>query len=289
MVAHQDSILVAGVMGHPVQHSLSPEIFRFLGKVLNQPVVYRKMEVSPNDLPATVQALKKLSYLQGWNVTLPHKEKIARLMDHLHTSCGDARSKSLQVVNVVHVVNHKLHGFNTDIPGVLLTLQEARVPLSGASILLLGAGGASAAVLEVMGQERVAQVWIVSRNPARAKKRALEFRKRFPKTLFQALLQSHLLTFSERVTLYVNATPLGMTGFPEETLLPQNLTPGAFAFDLIYRPHETVFLREATEKGLVPVYGLDLLIWQALLTWEIWVGPIPCRQEIKTLLRNHLL
>ena len=98
-----------------------------------------------------------------------------------------------------------------------------------------------------------------------------------------------------RVALYVNSTPLGMAGFEKRSVLPKQVTPGAWAFDLIYRPEHTVFLKAAARLGLKTVGGLDMLIWQALATWEIWFGPLGSRARVRRIflgvrgeLRKHL-
>jgi len=270
-------------MGHPIHHSLSPEIFSFLSGILKVPVIYRKLDIPPIELISSVRILKKLPLLEGWNVTLPHKEAILSSIDILSPEC-----EATGAVNVVKVSQNKLYGFNTDIPGVLQTFKEHRIRIQGRSALVFGAGGASAAVGTVLGKEGASRVWIVNRTLSRARKISRSLQKRFPATEFKVLPPERMSGFIEPVALYVNATPLGMKGFPKQTYLPKKLTPGSFAFDLIYRPGVTSFIQEAAERGLKTLNGLDMLCWQALFTWEIWVEEIVHKTRIKRLLKNHL-
>ena len=86
--------------------------------------------------------------------------------------------------------------------------------------------------------------------------------------------------FKGEVSLYVNATPLGMAGFSGAPTLPARLTPGASGFDLIYRPLETPFIQTMERNGLRAIGGLDMLVWQAMAAWEIWVGKIPSSRKL---------
>jgi shikimate dehydrogenase len=230
-----------------------------------------------------VGALKGLGLFKGWNVTIPHKEAIARLADRL-----SPEARLIGAANVVEFRDGKVLGHNTDAYGVSETLREQGLDLRRRGVLLIGAGGAALSVGYAAGRARAATVWIANRSPERARRAARRLARRFPRTRFRAIGLDALEDFTEEIGLYVNATPLGMKGFAARSLLPSIVCEGALAFDLVYRPARTPFLEQAEERGLRTVGGLDMLIWQAIRTWEIWFGPVRGKRAVKAALRKHL-
>ena len=177
-------------------------------------------------------------------------------------------AQGVGAVNVVHFRGSRLRGHNTDVFGIKKTLEEQRYRVAGQSALLLGAGGAALAVAYALGQGRAREVFILNRSRGRALTLARRLTRLFPKTRF--VVPGRGAADFSSVSLYINATPLGMKGFPNETLLPTELNPDALAFDLVYRPEKTAFLKVASRKGLRTVGGLDMLIWKRLLPGNIW-------------------
>jgi shikimate dehydrogenase len=285
-------VFVGGVIGHPISHSLSPEIFDYISFYLKVPVVYQRIDVVPKDLHLYNKIFRDISLLNGWNVTIPHKETIVKQIDDL-----SAEAKVLGAVNVVKVLRGKLIGYNTDVHGVLKTLSEQKIRIAGSSNLIFGAGGAALSVGYALGSKGADQVWILNRNHLRAKKMAKTLNFHFPKTRFLPVLPNDLNTITSPVQLLVNATPLGMKGFPNRSPLSnyglskffKNCSKEALAFDLVYRPVQTCFLDDAAKLGIRRVGGLDMLIWQALAAWEIWMGKVPEPKKLKNQLSRHLL
>ncbi len=273
----------AGVMGFPVNHSRSPQIFSDLARILGYPLDYRRIEVRPENWEMSVTTIQQLQLFQGWNVTLPYKERFFARVDHL-----SPEAQAIGAVNVIRLARDgSLWGYNTDVFGVLKTLEEQKVRVQGASAVIFGAGGAALAVSYVLGKLRASEVWLVNRTLFRARTQAMRLRKLFPRTVFhsvEALPQR--LDIPPR--LFVNATPLGMSGFPKKSLLPKRVEGEALALDLVYHPEKTPFLQAAQKQGLSAVNGLDMLLWQALASWEIWVGKIPQIQKVKNQLKQGL-
>lgn len=264
-------ILFGGVIGYPIGHSLSPEIFRVLAHGLKKPFAYRPLAVEAKGLNRFLKTAKDVGLFRGLNVTIPHKEAVIGSLD----SCSPA-ALVLGAANVIHLQGKELVGHNTDVFGVLQTWREHQIPVKGKKLVLIGAGGAALAVGYAAGLEQATEVLIYNRTLARAKKVAKRLALHFPKTRFLAKTW-----VSEGIesgaSLYVNATPVGMSGFPVEKFFsnfPKAKQP-VWAFDLVYRPARTPFLREASERGFKTVGGLDMLVWQALEAWKIWMGPIP--------------
>lgn len=269
-------VAIAAVLGHPVSHSLSPRIFGLMGHALRRPVAYRRLDVSPGELAPFFRQVARRGLFTGLNVTLPHKEAIARLVDEL-----SPLARGVGAVNVVHFVNGRARGHNTDVIGIRETLREQRAGVAGDVAVLYGAGGAAKAVAYALGLERARRVWIVNRTPARARALARAMGNLFPRTAYRAV--AHGAAIPDEVALVVNATPAGMPGnaaFPAAEL-PRWLAPGALAFDLIYRPRVTSFLQAASRRGARTVNGLDMLVWQAVATWETWLGRVRDRAALK--------
>jgi shikimate dehydrogenase len=263
-------------MGDPIEHSLSPELFRVLSDFTHVPVMYNKMRVPKDRLKETVSIIKTLNLLRGWNVTLPHKKRVTELLDSL-----SPEAQAMGAVNVVTISHGKLHGENTDVVGVLETLREQKVKLKKKTAVIFGAGGGALSVAYALGKMGTPQVWILNRSLVRAKSLVSKIQNQFSDTEFiPASLRSKIPPFKS-ASLYVNTTPLGMMGFPNESLLPSSLNSEALAFDLVYRPEKTLFLDQAARQGLRTVGGLDMLIWQAIAAWEIWVGKMNRKNEIK--------
>jgi shikimate dehydrogenase len=282
---------LAAVIGHPIHHSLSPRIFQFLSRHLRFPVQYVAIDVPPAQLGKCGRELAAIG-LTGWNVTIPHKEKILR---QLRKVAREARV--IGAVNVVHNARGGLAGYNTDVIGIRETLREQRVAVRGKTAIVFGAGGAAKAVCYVLARQGAKEVWIVNRTLARAKKLCRKYNTLLgSRTRFRAAgLAGDWREAAPKATLFINATPLGMQGFPSNELLPKELLPkerrtDAFAFDLVYRPEHTVFLRTAQRRGMKNIGGLDMLIWQALGAWEIWFRPIPAkkRKRAKDALKRYL-
>jgi shikimate dehydrogenase len=277
-------IFLAGVMGYPIEHSLSPEIFDFISRRLGIPLVYKKLAVPAEDLQSTVEVFKKLSLLTGWNVTIPHKKKIVELMDLL-----SPEARAISAVNVVQVQKNRLLGYNTDVLGVSETFRENAILVRDHSALIFGAGGAALSVGYVLGDQGAADVALVNRSHDSGEAAVRTLSGVFPKTRFHSLPWSAVESFDSPRALYVNATPLGMQGYGASGFhLPRKVTPEAVAFDLIYRPEHTPFLSEMGERGLKTVGGLDMLIWQAIAAWEIWMHPISNEKDFKSTLKTEL-
>lgn len=259
---------VAAVIGHPIKHSLSPALFAEFARSTGIELDYRAVDVPPQDLEATLARWRSDSRFVGCNVTMPHKERIRALLDR----CSDA-ADACAAVNVVRRDGPRLVGDNTDVAGIVAALRTIEFDTSGKRAVVFGAGGAAAAVAAVLGDGGAAQVWIIARRSQAADATVERAASRAPRTAFSALQ----LDAEEPppAQLYVNATPLGMSGQPWRTLLPRNAQAGSVAFDLVYRPAETPFLQEARAQGLRTLGGFPMLLEQALATFERWFALRP--------------
>jgi shikimate dehydrogenase len=286
----------AAVVGSPVFHSKSPAIFAFLSKALGLTELhYRAKELLPADLPEFLASVRKDADWLGLNVTLPNKSHILSLLDEVSDE-----AKQVGAVNVVSRKGFndkaagKLSGHNTDVLGIRATLEQAQIlqNLKGGNVLIYGSGGAARAVAQVLCRAEVQELIVYNQNLQSAEELAKQFQVRAVDTL--SWIRD--LPFS----LVVNTTPLGMKGvaFTSDGRSPEQFFAGlsslrktqkSVAFDLIYNPTRTPFLRCAEEAGFQPIGGMQMLVEQALATWEIWLGPIADRAGTSKSLLSHLL
>lgn len=254
---------IYGVIGWPVEHSLSPAIHNAAIEALGLDLVYVALPVEPGRLPAAVEGLVALG-LAGANVTMPHKEAAAGAVD---VRSEDA--ERLGAVNTIVVRDGRVVGHNTDTTGFdrMLRRDEGFDP-AGAEVLLYGAGGAARAVALALARGGASRIRVASRSPERteATRRALD-------GLGTAV---DVIGFddapSRAVDLLVNATPLGAAG--EDLPIPR-LGPATTVIDLLYRPAVTPLLANARAAGAPAAGGLGLLLHQAALSFEIWTGQSP--------------
>jgi shikimate dehydrogenase len=249
----------AAVIGHPVAHSRSPALFARFAAASGVDLAYEAIDVTPEALEATLAAWRRDPGFVGCNVTLPHKERALALADRVEPAaraCGAA--------NVLTRVGDTLVADNTDVAGVEVALAQAGVKLAGARVAVLGAGGAARAVAEAARRNGAASIVVAARDVARARTVAVAFGAR-----------TCALDAVPVADVYVNATPVGMVGQPQHSLLPADAPPGAAAFDLIYTPEQTPFLIDARGRGLRTVTGTAMFLAQGAATFERWFGFAP--------------
>jgi shikimate dehydrogenase len=249
----------AAVIGHPVAHSRSPALFARFARDAGIALVYDAVDVLPHDLAATLARWRDQPEFVGCNVTLPHKERALALADRVEPAaraCGAA--------NVLTRERALLIADNTDVAGVEAALALHGVALHGARVAILGAGGAARAVAEAARRNGASRISVAARDRSRAHAVA---------AAFGAGVCG--LDDVPVADVYVNATPVGMAGQPQSSLLPADAPAGAAAFDLVYVPEQTPFLIDARARGLRTVPGTAMFLAQAAATFERWFGIVP--------------
>jgi shikimate dehydrogenase len=253
----------AGVLGWPLEHTLSPPIQNAAFRALGMDWVYFAWPVAPEDLAAAVGGIRALGAM-GANVTMPHKETVVDLLDEIS---GDA--SAVQAVNTIQRYGDKLIGHNTDVDGFRQFLTaDAGVDADGALALILGSGGAARAVVRAMADLGAAEITVVARDTDRASSLGEIAPER---TRVEPLEKAtELATASDFV---VNATPLGMKG--EDPLPSVVWRPGQFVVDLVYMPPTTRLVQRARSAGANASNGLGMLVHQAAASFRIWTGMDP--------------
>ncbi|MBV9356630.1 MAG: shikimate dehydrogenase, partial [Chloroflexi bacterium] len=230
------------LLGHPVDHSLSPAMHNAAFRAIGMDALYAAQDVAPERLGEAVEALRADAYL-GANVTVPHKQDVLELMDEL-----TEESLAVGAVNtIVRGSDGRLTGSNTDARGLENWLRSAAAgqPLTGASTLVLGGGGAARAAVMALGRRGARSVLVLNRTPARALAIVADLQPGLPDVALDwGRLESAALPVQEPVAVAINATSLGLSG-QAPPLDPSWLGPQAWAIDLVYNPLDTPFLAAA--------------------------------------------
>lgn len=257
-----------GVVGYPIEHSISPAIQQAALDCVGIDARYERWSVPPADLAAWAASLRAPDVL-GANVTIPHKEALIPLLDEL-----DASARDIGAVNTVLKRDGRLVGANTDAAGFGRALADAGYTPGNGAAVMLGAGGAARAVGHALLAAGVQRLAIFNRDAARA--RALARALAGPRPLIDAFaldapeIDAHLAACE----LLVNTTSVGMR--PGECLLrPEQVPARALVVDVIYRPAETALLAEAARRGARTQNGLPMLVYQAAIAFERWTGREP--------------
>jgi shikimate dehydrogenase len=261
---------LCGLMGDPVEHSLSPAMHNAAFRALGLDYAYLPFHVRSGDLPAALQGMRALN-IRGLNVTIPHKVEVIRLLDKL-----DPLAEQIGAVNVLLNESGRLTGYNTDAQGFLRMLAGQGIEPRGKNIVVLGAGGAARAICFALASQGAA-LTIVNRTAARAQACAGDISKAFG-TQVKVLEQDHenLAYALANGGLLVNATSVGMQPDCGSTPVGRDLLgPNLTVVDIIYNPSQTKLLKEAAKAGARTISGLEMLIWQGALAFEIWTGRQP--------------
>lgn len=269
-----------GLIGMPLKGSKSPDIHQ-MSFELNG--IYGQYDLfETEDLASQFNWLMNNGYL-GVNVTIPYKEAVIKYLNDL-----DDSARAMGAVNTIRFEDGKSIGFNTDGSGFLTSLSLSGHEVKGKSILVIGSGGASRGICYALLQSGVEKIWLTNRTCSKSETLVASFKNISPKWQIEAVTLQQAEQLNPDIV--VNTTSVGMTPHIEE--MPMN--PGIFSVntlicDIVYKPHETTFLKTAIQHGQTVVYGLDMLICQALLAEKIWFDDAIDLPKTLNLLRNKLL
>ncbi|QIK78303.1 shikimate dehydrogenase [Sphingomonas piscis] len=269
----------AEVIGDPIAHSKSPALHGHWLSKLGLVGEYRAQSVEAAGLAAYLNGRRADPDWRGCNVTIPHKERIAPLLDQVSPDAA-----AIGAVNCVVRADYGLWGYNTDVDGIVAALGEK--PLGSRKVAVIGAGGAARAMLAYLAGRSPSEVTIIARDPLKAE----GLRSAAPDlSLNFASLDSAHDALAD-AALIVNASPLGMDGLPPmpEPLLRavEDNARGTILFDMVYQPLRTGFLRRGAAAGGEPVDGLTMLIGQARSAFELFfrTEPPQADEELRALL-----
>ena len=276
------STRLAGVMGWPISHSLSPRVHGFWLKTYAIDGAYVPLAVRPENIADALRALPLLGF-RGANVTLPHKEAALRVVDQI-----EPLARRIGAVNTVIVAaDGSLEGRNTDAFGFIENLRQGAPGwrAKAGPAIILGAGGAARAVVAALQDAGAPLIRILNRDHGRAEALAAELAPGGASTL-EVLPWETRSEVLAGAALVVNATSLGLAGGPELEISLDALAKSALVTDLVYRPLETGLLKAAKTHGNPTVDGLGMLLHQARPGFAAWFGRMP---EVTAELRQAVL
>jgi shikimate dehydrogenase len=256
---------LAVLIGSPVAHSLSPAIHRAAFAASGVDWTYAALDVAPGDGGAAVEAMRVLG-IRGMSVTMPHKADVAAAVDRL-----DPAAQALQSVNTVSRDGDRLVGSSTDGAGFVGSLAAIGIDVSGARVAIIGAGGAARSVIDALGRAGTGDITVLNRSEERAERAAQ----------LSTAAAVGIVSDVARADIVVNATSVGM-GIDPAVAAPHDvpcdpdlLHDGQIVVDLVYHPLRTAWLAAADAIGARTVDGLGMLIHQAALQQQIWLGVLP--------------
>jgi shikimate dehydrogenase len=251
---------LAGIIGDPVRHSLSPTIHNAAFEAVGLDWIYVAFDVPRGAGGAAIDAVRALG-IDGLNVTMPHKADAAAAVDRLSPA-----AQQLGVVNTIVRDGSLLVGENTDGDGFVNTLRvDEGVDVAGMRCLVVGAGGAARSVVRALGVAGASEVIVAARRPEAAATAAA----------LASVARTGTVEEADAVDVVVNATPVGMDDVVDLAELPvpaERLGSGQLVVDLIYHPLVTPLVRAARERGAVAVNGLGMLVHQAAIAFRLWTG-----------------
>ncbi|MBU0473653.1 MAG: shikimate dehydrogenase [Bacteroidetes bacterium] len=262
---------IIGVIGHPIKHSLSPMMHNYAFNKLDLDFVYLPFDIAAANLKDALRGMVALG-IEGFNVTIPHKERIVDFLDELSDS-----AKIVNAVNTVVNENGKLHGYNTDVDGIIKTLEDYKEDLHGCKVSVIGAGGAARSVIyTLINSFNVEKINIINRTVGKAESLKDYFTSKmlFEKIKTYELAPPDVIEILSKSKLIVNASSIGMS--PEEddspTTIPESFNDKQIVFDLVYNPRKTKFLSIAESQGATILNGLKMFVEQGAKAFELWTN-----------------
>jgi len=261
---------IFGIIGFPVKHSLSPHFQNAAFAYLGMNAEYVTFEIAPEELEDKFRELSRKG-VSGVNVTIPHKQAVLRLVDE----CS-SEAKAIGAVNTVVFKDGRSTGYNTDAEGFLLSLRkDLQLDPKNKSVLMIGSGGAAQAIAYILAKEGSGSLLFNDSIPGRAEDLASKIKSLFPscKTGCVEGTVPEMKRAVQNIDLLINASPVGMKGkddhpLPVTSVLHKNLA----VYDIVYNPSQTPLLREARTQGAKAANGLGMLLYQGVLSFELFTG-----------------
>nr|WP_317333215.1 shikimate dehydrogenase [uncultured Romboutsia sp.] len=272
------------LLGHPIKHSFSPTIHNYLFEKYFENNIYVCFDVKEDKLKDCVSGIKALD-IKGGNVTIPHKVNIIKYLDSI-----DDNAKLIGAVNTIKNKGGVLKGYNTDGRGFVKSILDKGYDIKNKKVMIIGAGGACRSIAIELASKGVKSIEIRNRSLDKANEIIDSINKNF-----NAVAKCSKNTIDSDclfdIDILINTTPIGM----ESDLCPIDtnivIDKKLLVCDIVYKPQDTVFLKWAKKNNLEIIYGIDMLINQALEAFYIWTEINPCDEDfehIKKLYENSI-
>jgi len=262
---------IVGVIGHPIKHSFSPMMHNYAFNKLELGYVYLPFDISTTGLQDSLKGMVALG-IKGFNVTIPHKERIIEYLDELSDS-----AKIVGAVNTVVNDNGNLIGYNTDVNGIINTLDEYKEQINGKTVSVLGAGGAARSVIyTLINHFNVKKINIINRTIEKAESLKDYFSSKmlFEKIKTYELMPPDVTEILAKSKLIINASSIGMSPNEDDspTTIAESFNKKQIVFDVVYNPRQTKLLKLAEEQGATTINGLKMFVEQGAKSFELWTN-----------------
>lgn len=257
---------VCGLLAYPVEHSVSPTIHNYLAKKLGINLCYVPLPVKDGDIQTAISGAQSMGFF-GMNVSVPYKEKVFSSLPEI-----DELAQKIGAVNTLVSCTGGFKGYNTDMPGLMRAFESDGIVVEGRAVVLLGAGGAARAAAYLCGEMKASTLYIVNRTLEKAEQLSLELMKEYPQMKVTALLLKDYDKIKENNLLAIQCTNIGLYPDMEKAVIEDE----AFyqkvetAYDLIFNPSETKFMKLAKMQGATCYHGLKMLLYQGIIAFELW-------------------
>lgn len=276
------------LMGYPAKHSLSPFIHNYFFNKYDLNSVYLSFEIIPSDFKTAFSGAKKIGF-SGINLTMPFKEDSLNYLEEL-----DEDAKAIKSANTVKINKNerKTKGFNTDISGLIRSLDDHNFNWGVSSCLIIGAGGAAKSAVYALIKKKTEKIYIFSRTASRANEIKILFNNHdFTKII---ILNDLNIAPLKEISLIINCTPLGMK--LNDSSMDNNILPipeswnlnKKFVFEMVYNPTHTVLVKKSIKDGAEVIFGTEMLLNQAAFSFEIWKGFFPDLTYLKNYFKNSI-
>lgn len=256
-----------GLIGNPVEHTLSPVIHNNLAEDFSHNLVYVPFKVETDCVEEAVKGAYALNIL-GCNVTVPHKSAVIPFLKDI-----DPMAEQIGAVNTLVRTEGGYKGYNTDLPGLYRAMVSDGIVIEGAQVLVLGAGGVARAAAMLMADKGAKRIVIINRTVSKAQALADEISKFYPEVTLEAAGLDDLSRFNEKgAYLAIQATNIGMYPNCDETLIENASFYEAIhtGYDMIFNPADTRFMKIVREHGGKAYNGLKMLLYQGIIAYELW-------------------
>ncbi len=281
----QENKSIYGIIGYPVEHSLSPLMHNVAFKTLGVDATYELFSLKNDELDKFFVDLRlPESPIFGLNVTVPYKEAVVKYLDGVTPF-----AEKVGAVNTILIDgDRKLTGYNTDAPGFLSHLTEIGFQIEGKRISILGAGGVSRAIIAALCliKDRPESICVYDMVKEKTDRLLKDLGERIDVSIVKSAQSIDDLNI-EIADFLINATPVGMHEGDPCLIEPEAFHSNMYVYDVIYNPEETVLLREAKARGAQVSNGLAMLYYQGVLAFQHWAG-IDLSDEVKNIMRQGL-
>ena len=272
-----------GVIGNPIEHSLSPAIHNAAFQKLALNFVYLAWKV--DRIGDAVRGLRALGNFRGASVTIPHKVAVLPFLDKVDTT-----ARHIGAVNTIVAEEGQLLGMNTDATGALRALREGNAPLKGASVVIVGSGGAARAIAFALAAEaEVRRLHLLGIEVDERRNLATDLRDKTGVSVEEEDLdEGRLKNALPEARVIIHCTPVGMAPkIGRSCIPPKFLHRELIVMDVVYNPRETQLLIEARTAGCRTISGLEMFLYQAVAQFERWTGQSAPVQVMRAVLESR--